>query len=1185
MAPRKKLGEILVEQAATTLDAVDQVLTIQAIREEKLGRLLVEAKAITEEQLARALSAQSRVPLAKMKSEVAPAIAAMIPADLAEKHQAVAFGSRVVDGAETVYIAIADPYNTQGMDEIRARVGKPIKFALAPCDEIARALTRAAQLRPPEPKPVPAAPAPSGAGPLDDLFGPPQPPPKPASDLDALLGLAPPPPAPKPSASSDLDDLFGAAASPAPVSAPAPVASPAAAPIPVLTARPATPAPPAAPPAAAAATAGPVRVTRFPEKSPTAPRAVVKEPENEPISWADGFMAAAGGNVEAQASPAAPFDPSPAAALSSAAGAVPAVDLNPGGIDLPPEQPFELESGADAAAALGAPNLATATAIDSPLDLGEAEILPGVELTSEEVAAASAPPPEPPPGPVFEPLVAVPAMVTPPPPPEPEIPSIVISPELLAPEPPAEEAPALELTPDQALPEASGLEPEMPTLDLASEAVAEPVPPAQPIEAAVGPSSESTSDAILGDSWNELAAEVANVTGETAALWAEGQAAAGAPAAPPEAAPPAQEAAPEPLAPDAPSAPPAPGGVDLGLDFFDSLPAPEIPLDAAPELEPEPAAAPPAEALAPAAEVSPEPPVDFDLGGLEAEASTAPATEEAFDLGASLNTELGEAAPTSTPAPTDPAPAAFGSALPSVTGPASIDEAEPAFELGAELEAEVASPDAPVDAQAGLQGDAAAPTLDLGAELAAEVAAPEPPPVAPAAEEPGFDFGAELQAEIAAPEPAAPPAVEASAFDLGAELQAEHAASEPSPAEEASFDLGAELQAEAAPEPTPEAAHAEAASFDLGSEIPAEVAAPEPTPAETSGEVPAFELGEDLESEPSPEEMPTREMSALTLEQVQRDAELGDMLDAAMDAATLPQPVAETPTVAQDIAKIAQEVAAERVQAPESPAEGLDFSNLFDEEPAGAEKAPAVASPPGPDAAAPVEVDADDIIEIDPSFDSAPSPVPVAASAGRSAVPRQATPLGLVSEAIAAAASSPVPRQSTPRPAPRQPTPKPAPRQPTPRYAESIPAPAAPPATDHIGGDARESPAPAAPAAAPVAPVADGPMIEALKRLADGRPLEPGMPSLPPEKLGQTVVKVLLARGAIGPQDLIGLLAIPADKLSAALVKILLERGLITANDVVAMLTLPPDRVTATALKVLVERGAATAADVETALG
>ncbi|MGC4116472.1 MAG: hypothetical protein QM765_18225 [Myxococcales bacterium] len=458
MAPiRKKLGEILVEQSATSQEAVQRALALQPQRGLKLGRLLVEAKAVTEEALARALSAQSRMPLAKMKSDLPASLLAHMPADLAHKVKAVPFGQRVADGVDTLYVAVADPYDTAGMDEIRVRLARPIKFALAALDDLERTLTRVPQpapaavvapaaptapapvptpsatpapasvappvarvAQPPVAKPLAATPAPVpapklGSDPLADLFpttpAAPPPPPTPsaasssAEDLDALLGLAPAPPPPSPS--SILDDLLGTG--PAPVPAPVPLAV-------------ATPMPTAA---------SPIAVTHFPSKHAVAtPRQLVAEAEDGPMSWADGFMA--------QGSPAS--GPAPADA---------------GGIDLPEDnQSLELELNADAAASLGVPfamspppppvapptdpfaAIVSASVPANPdeddlpvlealpedetptLELGEAEI----ELTAAEIAA------EPAPFPVATEFIPEPPLAAPlPPPPPVEEPSVVLS--------------------------------------------------------------------------------------------------------------------------------------------------------------------------------------------------------------------------------------------------------------------------------------------------------------------------------------------------------------------------------------------------------------------------------------------------------------------------------------------------------------------------------------------------------------------------------------------------------------------------------------------------------------------------------------------------------------------------------------------------------------------------------------
>jgi hypothetical protein len=313
----------------------------------------------------------------------------------------VAFGLRAVDRAETVYVALADPYNVPGMDEIRFRLGKTVKFALAPLDEISRALSKAlgravefapapAQQDPAQASSLPSAtpaPAPS-VSPLDDLF----PPARPAAsdDLESLLGMAPPPPSP----SAQLDDLLGAA--PARPTAPKP-AAPSPAPRPVAAAvapvRAAAFAPAASSPvrpAAAASAPGPAVATSAPAKPPVS---VTKFPPSKPV--------APPANIVTE-----PVDPgldlsSPAEAL--AAGAAESSAAMSGALELPEDAPLQIASGAELAAELSAGEPAPDGAIsidESPaaahageLELTDAEVVEGIELTPEEMLAEEAPAP------------------------------------------------------------------------------------------------------------------------------------------------------------------------------------------------------------------------------------------------------------------------------------------------------------------------------------------------------------------------------------------------------------------------------------------------------------------------------------------------------------------------------------------------------------------------------------------------------------------------------------------------------------------------------------------------------------------------------------------------------------------------------------------------------------------------
>jgi Wiskott-Aldrich syndrome protein len=349
MANRKKLGEILIEHGATTLDALKRGLSHQRQFRGRLGRFLVESKAISEEQLARALAAQSRMPLAKMKAEIPGSITSLLPPDLCKKHQVIAFGVRTVDQVETVYVAIADPYSAAAMDEIRLRVGQPVKFALAPADEIARAVGR---VHLPGPRqtatswsPAAKAPAPrlastgarKAAKALEGILGGAPGRADASADLDELLGLPAPPPPPS-SASSVLDDLFDSSQRPRTAMARAPV------------------------------------------------RAVPLSLSSEPD--------------------ASIFD------LSTQAEAVAAYSASAGAsaVEMPEDAPLELVSGAESTAAIqqgfsfgqarvdsGPGHPAPGRAPNPPLDLDISDtVLPGIELSAEDMVTPGADPFAPP---------------------------------------------------------------------------------------------------------------------------------------------------------------------------------------------------------------------------------------------------------------------------------------------------------------------------------------------------------------------------------------------------------------------------------------------------------------------------------------------------------------------------------------------------------------------------------------------------------------------------------------------------------------------------------------------------------------------------------------------------------------------------------------------------------------------
>ena len=186
---KKKLGEILIASGVVTAADIEEVLNDQCAGEPaRLGDQLIALGRLTSFQLAKALATQHGLPYMGLPA-IPPRVMAAIPLDYQQTHRLVPFR---VDG-DTVSIAVADPSNTDAVEELRYSLNRRIVVAIAPGDEIDAVHSAYASA----PKPAATAPKyiarPSPAPTADELFG----------GLEALESP------PQPSSPSALEDLFG----------------------------------------------------------------------------------------------------------------------------------------------------------------------------------------------------------------------------------------------------------------------------------------------------------------------------------------------------------------------------------------------------------------------------------------------------------------------------------------------------------------------------------------------------------------------------------------------------------------------------------------------------------------------------------------------------------------------------------------------------------------------------------------------------------------------------------------------------------------------------------------------------------------------------------------------------------------------------------------------------------------
>ncbi|WP_437490004.1 hypothetical protein WME75_12160 [Sorangium sp. So ce1014] len=175
VTPRLRLGQLLVDARMITQDALERALEQQRTDGRRLGTLLVEQGLINETQLTQILSHQLAVPwVSLLHIEFSRQLLNLVPHDVAERYCLVPIYVRHVrNQGETLYVAMDDPTNEDGMKECMAFSGLPVRAMIAPPSDIRNAIrvyygARARSVPPPAPaQPAQANEPPSRARPVD----------------------------------------------------------------------------------------------------------------------------------------------------------------------------------------------------------------------------------------------------------------------------------------------------------------------------------------------------------------------------------------------------------------------------------------------------------------------------------------------------------------------------------------------------------------------------------------------------------------------------------------------------------------------------------------------------------------------------------------------------------------------------------------------------------------------------------------------------------------------------------------------------------------------------------------------------------------------------------------------------------------------------------------------------------
>src|SRR3954463_7275071 len=141
-APRIRLGQLLVDAKLISQADLDAVLALQKTDSRRLGALLVERGLINETQLTQILSHQLSVPwVSLLHIEFSRQLLNLVPQDVADRYCLVPiFVRHVRNQGETLYVAMDDPTNDDGLIACCEHSGLPVRAMIAPPEDIRNAI-------------------------------------------------------------------------------------------------------------------------------------------------------------------------------------------------------------------------------------------------------------------------------------------------------------------------------------------------------------------------------------------------------------------------------------------------------------------------------------------------------------------------------------------------------------------------------------------------------------------------------------------------------------------------------------------------------------------------------------------------------------------------------------------------------------------------------------------------------------------------------------------------------------------------------------------------------------------------------------------------------------------------------------------------------------------------------------
>lgn len=136
--PKKRIGDLLIERGLITENELQFALDMQKQTHEKLGEVLVKNNIVSEEDMAKTLAFQLEVDYVDLnRVNIDPELANVVMRNTARKNHLVS----VQKQGDSLYVAMDDPLNYYGIDEVRKVTKMKIVPLIATTPAVERAIT------------------------------------------------------------------------------------------------------------------------------------------------------------------------------------------------------------------------------------------------------------------------------------------------------------------------------------------------------------------------------------------------------------------------------------------------------------------------------------------------------------------------------------------------------------------------------------------------------------------------------------------------------------------------------------------------------------------------------------------------------------------------------------------------------------------------------------------------------------------------------------------------------------------------------------------------------------------------------------------------------------------------------------------------------------------------------------